>query len=128
MRPDRQGLGGGGVKSGTGRRGTAALKGERGSLRSGGGGSAASGTKGGKGGKDAGGHEAERLGGAPCTKGRECQTAKCVGPTGSKHCSYSTSSPRVGCRQPADPCKRAVFKAETLRRVIKPKRAKSSDP
>ena len=62
-----------------------------------------------------------RLGGAPCTKNTQCQTGRCVGRTGNKKCSCSTTRPRVGCQQPDDPCKRAVCNVETQRCVTKNK-------
>jgi hypothetical protein len=56
-----------------------------------------------------------RLGGAPCTRGRQCQTGRCVGKKGHKKCTCSTVSPKVGCKQPTGPCKTAVCKVETQR-------------
>jgi hypothetical protein len=44
-----------------------------------------------------GGQEADaskRIGGSPCTKGRQCKTGKCVGTSGAKTCSCSNKFPR----------------------------------
>jgi hypothetical protein len=47
-----------------------------------------------------------RPGGAPCKRGRQCRTHKCVGPKGNKHCTCSQKFP--GCRQPGNPCQEAT--------------------
>jgi hypothetical protein len=52
-----------------------------------------------------GGQEADagkRSGGAPCTKGRQCKTGKCVGTSGAKICSCSKRYPR--CTTPDTTC------------------------
>jgi hypothetical protein len=52
-----------------------------------------------------GGQEADagkRSGGAPCTKGRQCKTGKCVGTSGAKTCSCSKRYPK--CITPNTTC------------------------
>jgi hypothetical protein len=45
---------------------------------------------------------AKRIGGAACTKGRQCQTGKCIGPKGQKECSCSAK--HAECTSPVETC------------------------
>lgn len=54
-----------------------------------------------------------RVGGMACTGNAQCKTGRCVGPTGSKKCTCSADFP--ACKQPANPCKKAVCDTGTQR-------------
>jgi hypothetical protein len=47
-----------------------------------------------------------RPGGAPCKRGRQCLTHKCVGPKGQKQCTCSQELPF--CQEPSNPCQKAT--------------------
>src|SRR5215213_4684554 len=59
-----------------------------------------------------GGQEADaakRIGGSPCTKGRQCKTGKCIGEPGQKVCSCSRRKP--ACLQPDTSCQSGTCQA-----------------
>ena len=56
-----------------------------------------------------------RPGGAPCKRGRQCLTRKCVGPKGQKQCTCSQKFPF--CQEPTNPCQDATCDTESQRCV-----------
>jgi hypothetical protein len=56
---------------------------------------------------------AKRIGGAPCRKGSQCKTGRCVRQSGQKVCSCSKK--HAACKPPADPCQTAVCNTDAGR-------------